>query len=827
MHFCRKPWAVPSAFGPMMVLAFLAGAQAQAQQPDAAAPAGQVIRTETRLVLVDTVVTDKKGNYLRDLTLKDFRVWEDDKEQTVKSFSFEAEPASPSASRAHYLVLFFDNSTMNTMDQMRARKAAAKFVEGSAGPNRLTAVVNFSGTVRVAQNFTADAERLKQVVGGLQTSAMGTNAQAPVQIASMGAPSLGRAAAEFGARSVLLALRSVAKNLASVPGRKTLILLTAGFPLTDQSRSELTATIAACNRSNVAVYPIDVRGLVSDSVGMGPLGPRGAVTGFPSGLEPNGSNPEASGYTAAARPGYSFLRLASFGGPSFAFAQRPGGGAGGGAGGGGGGIGGGGSSGGGRGGSGGASPGGSGGSTGGGSTGGGRTGGGTTGGGTTGGGTTGGKTGGGTIGGGKTGGGTTGGGPGARGGSGGYGRNNPNNSYNPNNPYSNNPMNQSRMLIPEMRPSASTNQQVLYALAEGTGGFVIVNTNDLVAGLQKIGSEQDQYYIVSYTPAESAEGSCHTLRVKVNRGGTIVRARSGYCDVKPVDLLAGKPIEKELESRVTGSESGNMAASMAVPFFYTAPNTARVNVAMEIPTGSIKFEKVKGKQHAELNLLGVAYKPDGTVGARFSDTVKLDFDGKKEAQEFTKQPMHYENQFDAASGSYTLKVAVTSGRESFGKVEMPLVVEPYDSKQFSLSGIALSKEFRAVADLGTGLDAELLEGRVPLVAKGVQITPSGSSRFKNTEKVVVYLEIYEPLLVDPNPPIVGLQLRIVNRKTGEQKHDSGLLNVSNMFLPGNPVVPIGVPLPTAALGPGAYRLEFRAVDSTDRVSTRAAEFELE
>ena len=34
-------------------------------------------------MLVDSVVTDKHGSYIRDLTQKDFRVWEDDKEQQV------------------------------------------------------------------------------------------------------------------------------------------------------------------------------------------------------------------------------------------------------------------------------------------------------------------------------------------------------------------------------------------------------------------------------------------------------------------------------------------------------------------------------------------------------------------------------------------------------------------------------------------------------------------------------------------------------------------------------------------------------------------------
>ncbi len=63
-------------------------AHAQQSTP-AAASDPQVFRTESRLVLVDTVVTDKKGNYIRDLAQKDFKVWEDGKEQTITSFSFE------------------------------------------------------------------------------------------------------------------------------------------------------------------------------------------------------------------------------------------------------------------------------------------------------------------------------------------------------------------------------------------------------------------------------------------------------------------------------------------------------------------------------------------------------------------------------------------------------------------------------------------------------------------------------------------------------------------------------------------------------------------
>ena len=737
---------------------FFAGAAAQAQQPGAPAASQTVIRTETRLVLVDTVVTDKKGAYIHDLVLKDFRVWEDNKEQSIKSFSFEADPASPSGSQKRYLVLFFDNSTMNPGDQIRARQAAAKFIDNNAGPNRLMAVVNFGGSVQIAQNFTADADRLKQVVSGVKSSAVSPN----VEVASIGMPRLGGGAADYGARSVVLALRSLAKNLAGVPGRKTLILFTAGFPLNSEIRSEVTAAIDACNKANVAIYPIDVRGL--------------AGGGFDASTPPRGALVEPR--PAGVRLGFGFLQAASFVAPSPEWEGQTRGGA----------------------------P--TGGTPGGGS--GSRTGGGSN--------TTGGRTSGTTT----TGGNTT----GTRGASTTTGGGNSNTMV-PGQAYRTNPFNLPRQIVPPPPFSSTASQDVLYMLADGTGGFVIVNTNDLLGGLERIGKEQNEYYILAYTPPESIEGSCHTLKVKVDRGGTNVRARSGYCNVKPVDLLAGKPVEQDLENRAAGSQAGTVAASMRAPFFYTSPNTARVDVAIEIPSESLKFEKVKGKLHSEVNVLGIAYKLDGAIAARFSDTVKLDLDGQKELTAFKQKPLHYENQFDVAAGQYNFKVVFSSGGESFGKLEQPLVVDSNDGTHFGLSALALSREVHRVSDLETALDTELLEGRAPLVASGLQFTPTGASRFKTTDPATMYLEIYEPLLVGAEPPKVGVELRLVDRKTGLLKVDSGVIEVANFIHAGNPVVAVGLKLPISALVAGSYRADVTALDSLGKSVIRSADFEIE
>jgi VWFA-related protein len=766
-------------------------AYAQAQQaqpvsvPDASIP---VIKAETRLVLVDTIVTDKKGNYIGDLSQKDFRVWEDNKEQEIKSFSYEASAGPNAPDQKHYLVLFFDNSTMDMSDQARAREAAGKFIAANAGPNRLMAIAEFTGITRVAQNFTADADRLKKVVASIKSSSVDPNASGgPVEVASLGMPNLFNAEADFGQRTVLLALRTMAKNLSNVPGRKSLIFLTSGFPVNPEIQSELTATVDSCNKANVAVYPIDVRGLVTLAPSAASSGP-GAKLRPP--VLPHSAHLQAATWKMRTSDGRTYhARLVRV--------QRGGGGGAGGGGGGGGGH-----------------PGGGGGGIGG---GGGTAGGGGKGGGTGGTGATGGS-------GGRGGTGATGGAGGSRGGVGGVSNFNNANFYN-------NPYNQPRMIVPQFPPSASTNQQVLYQLADGTGGFVIVNTNDLLAGLEKIGREQTQYYSLGYTPTVSAEGSCHTLKVKVDRGGTIVRSRSGYCNVRAVDLLAGKPIEKDLEGRVKGSQAGTVSATMAAPFFYTSANTARVNLAIEIPSNSIKFDKVKGKQHAEVNVLGIAYKADGSVAARFSDNVNLDLDGKKEVQEFQKSPLHYENQFEVACGQYTLKVAFSSSGDAFGKLESPLNVDPYDGKQFSLSGIALSRDVHRVADLSSGLDDVLLSDHTPLVVQGMQVVPTGGTHFGKADTAVLYFEIYEPLMVNtPTTPLkVGVAYVVTDRKSGEKKVDnSGLIDLQNSAKTGNPVIPLGFRIPVDKLPAGAYRAELKAMDSAGSTSkVRTIDFDVE
>jgi hypothetical protein len=757
-------WILPFAAGLTIWAAAAAGGGAPSgngapQNPAGAPPPEQtatVLKAEARLVLVDAVVTDKKGAYVSDLTAKDFRVYEDNKEQKITSFAFEADPQIQNH-QTHYMVLFFDDLSMPApIDQANARQAAVKFVEKNASPATMIAVVDFNGQFKITQNFTANVDKLKKAVVNLKLNIGPGIGDAAFSLGGM----------DFGLNNDLDALRFLARELSHVAGRKSLVWLTNGFRLTPEILPYVTAIVDTCNKANVAVYPIDVRGLVANAPGARML-------------SPNWDGPLPDGLPAAAP-----VTLASWTHPQIglklAFFQARGGGAGGG----------------------------------------------------TGGGATGSSGAGGRGSTGSTGG--TSGSSGKAGGttapaSGGGGVNNNNATMNP---YNQSQLNQSRqLLIPQIPPSAMDNQQVLYMVADGTGGFVILNTNDLLGGMEKIASEMNQHYLLGYVPSESSanDNGCHSIKVKSERGGTTVRARTGYCNGKPLDMLAGKVEGKDLEARLASASPGNVTAILQAPYLYSGPNTARVNVVLEFPATDVNFKKEKGKLFAELHVLGVASRGDGVVAARFSDTIKLELADKKELPDFQSKPYHYEKQFEVAPGEYHLKVAFATDDKHFGKLEAPLVVDKHGANDFGVSSIVLSKSFSRLSGENTGLDALLLEDQVPLVYGNMQIIPAGNTTFSKSQKLVLYAEIYEPLLASPDvdpAKTLACQVRFLEKGSGAVKFDTQMLGIKDAKK-GITTVPVAMALPFDGLPPGSYTVELTVLDGAQRKVTRTADFKVE
>ncbi len=87
-------------------------------------------------------------------------------------------------------------------------------------------------------------------------------------------------------------------------------------------------------------------------------------------------------------------------------------------------------------------------------------------------------------------------------------------------------------------------------LAEESGGLVL-QTNDLVAGLTQVADESRVTYLLGYEPTNGKrDGRYRKLGVEVRRPGLQVRARTGYFapkgNVKPAPAPAPDPVERAL-----------------------------------------------------------------------------------------------------------------------------------------------------------------------------------------------------------------------------------------------------------------------------------------
>jgi VWFA-related protein len=271
-----------------------------AQQP--------VFRTGTRLIVQTVSVKDKDGRAIEGLTAKDFVVVEDGEPQTISFVEFQRLPdrrseiqASGSAASAprapvvppasavtqgqivtpppgdaryrdrRLLILYFDLTAMPPADQARAYAAAQKFIDTQMQPSDLLAIMTFGGgAVRVKQDFTDDRPQLHEV---MQTLIFGDDKDGD------GIPdntdigtAFGQDDAEFSILNTdrqLSALQTAATMLRGLPEQKSLIYFASGLRLNGvDNQAQLRATTNAAIRANVALHPVDARGLVAQA----PLG---------------------------------------------------------------------------------------------------------------------------------------------------------------------------------------------------------------------------------------------------------------------------------------------------------------------------------------------------------------------------------------------------------------------------------------------------------------------------------------------------------------------------------------------------------------------------
>jgi VWFA-related protein len=307
----------------------LAPAAAFAQQAGSASMPETTLQISTRLVYVDVVARDAKGNVMRGLTQQDFKVLEDGRQVSIEFFTAHtpapaastatAQP-SPETSKTEFTnvapgdrskpltIVLCDLLNTPNDDQLTARQQMLKFIDALPPGEHIT-VFTLTKGLQMTQMVTGSAASRSTVSTMLKPRDVGLDDSRNefLNDAQVAAAS-GNAAMKDGviitesqnydvrARTTIPALAELARAMADYPGRKSLYWLAEIFPLSvdliaapvnkgmggprSQSTSEVTnvkgnfsqtsqremsKTLNLLASARIAVYPTSIFGLATQS----------------------------------------------------------------------------------------------------------------------------------------------------------------------------------------------------------------------------------------------------------------------------------------------------------------------------------------------------------------------------------------------------------------------------------------------------------------------------------------------------------------------------------------------------------------------------------
>ena len=295
--------------------------QAKDQKPVPVYESATVLKSITRLVVVDVVAADHNGA-VTDLQRDDFTILEDGKEQKIRVFNFQQPRKSESGTAAvvppklpenvysnaarfnassALNVVLMDALNTNLPHQAYVRDQMIRYLE-KMPEGQPVAVYTLGSKLTLLQDFTNDPTVLKKIVKELKgkTSALLDNPAGgpetellPAGLADSGMlpgqmlESMQRFEQERVAfqtdlrvRYTLNALNSIARSLSGYPGRKNLIWISEAFPISIDPNMELSDAFAGTRNygqqiaeaadalidAQIAMYPIDARGLEPNSM---------------------------------------------------------------------------------------------------------------------------------------------------------------------------------------------------------------------------------------------------------------------------------------------------------------------------------------------------------------------------------------------------------------------------------------------------------------------------------------------------------------------------------------------------------------------------------
>jgi VWFA-related protein len=320
------------------------------------------------------------------------------------------------------------------------------------------------------------------------------------------------------------------------------------------------------------------------------------------------------------------------------------------------------------------------------------------------------------------------------------------------------------------------------SLADATGGFAVVNTNDVLPGLTRGTEESGHYYLLGYPSPHPHDGRWHDLKVEVHRSGVKVRARKGYLASPEGAPLPATQSQPDRDSGhlldpalVVGTLQDRIPLRLTARAIASGTEGTRILVGIDVDTAALTFAEDDRGQQAAVDVTVLAVSRDHPKVSPVHQRVALrSLDGAARSWWATAQ------EATLPAGPAQIKVLVrdvTSGLEGTvaQRLDVPAKVEAAPDELSQSVGLFLFGTHEGQRD------AQVMEEATPLLSSsGPECHLAVRGRIENRagKTVEEWVHQWPPAPLDADAPVPLEYRRTSSLTQGEYLLESDLIDVA-------------------------------------------------
>lgn len=312
----------------------------------------------------------------------------------------------------------------------------------------------------------------------------------------------------------------------------------------------------------------------------------------------------------------------------------------------------------------------------------------------------------------------------------------------------------------------SDSQSSLRALSEGTGGFLVANTNDFRKPFQQLADDLEMHYEVVYRPTSAKmDGRLRKIEVKLARSDYQVESRTGYFALP--DLKGSNPL--------TPAESTAMAVLNAEPrphafdfhiaayHFRKGGPKAGAALAFELPSAKLgsSADPVHKIHKFQISLLALVRDANGEVVDKYSIEKPYSIADANLAA-VRSDDLTYTHVLDLPPGRYTVDSAVVDREGAQATADTSSFDIPAPAGGLGISSLAMVEHLDSAEAQPDAAD--------PFSLPGKHVVPMVRAAAGAAAKRWVYFVVYKDKS-NPEKPKIRIEFKNGDKQVADQMAD--------------------------------------------------------